>query len=212
MSAQKFPSFLEDAFTSGFSSTDSDGDKYVFAPTSIGNLKVIDGKIIACDPLCMYIEDPFTADFPLGQFPVDLAIATINNDDQRTGFARIRFSDAKPVKWDYALTEGQDPKDLSKDEFFGYGVDSGTGAFMDTSGFDEFEELYKDEELFSTIPDRLEQSYQDTRSWLMWEGQNSNGALFSTGYGDGLYGSYIGYDAKGMICRLVTDFGLLEWE
>lgn len=36
-------------------------------------------------------------------------------------------------------------------------------------------------------------------------------AMFSTGWGDGSYASYIGYDAEGQIARLVTDFYLLDW-
>ncbi|WP_409347192.1 DUF4241 domain-containing protein [Paenibacillus sp. MBLB4367] len=36
-------------------------------------------------------------------------------------------------------------------------------------------------------------------------------AVFSSGYGDGLYPTYIGYDKAGRIARLTTDFGCL-WE
>ena len=212
MGSQKFPAFLEAAFTAGYTSTDSDKDVFVFATKRVGDLKVTNGKIIAFDPLCMYFEDPFTTVFPKGSFPVELAIATINDDDQRTGFARIKFSDAKPVRWDFALTDGQNMEDLQGDEFFGYGVDSGTGAFMDTSGYAEYERLYKDEEAFAEIASAMEENYEDTRSWLLWQGDAGNGVLFTSGYGDGLFGSYIGYDAAGKICRLVTDFGLLEWE
>ncbi len=211
MAPQKFPAFLEDAFNNGYSKTDSDGDIFKFATTDIGKLNIKDGKIIACDPICLYFEDPFEADFPIGEYPVELAIASINDDDQRIGFARIKFSDAKPVKWDFALTDGQDPADLDGDEYFGYGVDSGTGAFMDTSGYAEYEQLYKDEEAFADLKDQIEQNYKDTRSWLLWQGAEGNAALFSSGYGDGMFASYIGYDEKARICRLVTDFGLLEW-
>ncbi len=211
MSFIKTPAFLENAFTNGYSQMDPDDDNLKFSAVEIGKLNIKEGKIFACDPISLYMEEPFTAEFPKGQFPVEVAIATINDDDERIGFARIRFTDTKPVKWSYALTDGQDPAELEKDEIFGYGVDSGTGSFMDASGYTEYDNLYKEDVDLSTVSKEMEKAYKDTRTWLMWEGKTSNAALFTTGYGDGLYASYIGYDANGNICRLVTDFGLLEW-
>jgi hypothetical protein len=41
--------------------------------------------------------------------------------------------------------------------------------------------------------------------------ENHNWLLSSTGYGDGHYGTYVGYDAKGQLCRILTDFGLVVW-
>lgn len=37
-------------------------------------------------------------------------------------------------------------------------------------------------------------------------------AAFTTGIGDGRFASYIGFDAAGKPCKLVTDFGLLKWK
>ncbi len=36
-----------------------------------------------------------------------------------------------PVKWELATRIGEDLSTLSANEVFGYGVDSGTGCFMD---------------------------------------------------------------------------------
>jgi Protein of unknown function (DUF4241) len=36
--------------------------------------------------------------------------------------------------------------------------------------------------------------------------------VFPSGYGDGTYPSYIGYDEYGKICRLVTDFLIMDSE
>lgn len=35
--------------------------------------------------------------------------------------------------------------------------------------------------------------------------------LFSSGYGDGYYASYIGYDKDDEIVRLLTDFYVVDW-
>ncbi len=206
------PAFLETAFNPGFAQQDADGDMLQFSMTDIGRLTIKEGRIYACDPISLYLEEPFDIEFPKGQYPVQLAIASINGDDERIGLARIKFTDTKPIKWTDALTEGQDVKDLEEDEIFGYDVDSGTGAFMDASGYVEYDSLYKEDLKLSTISREMRKSYKDTRSWLMWEGKNSNVAIFSTGYGEGLYATYIGFDDYGNICRLVTDFGLLDWK
>jgi hypothetical protein len=34
--------------------------------------------------------------------------------------------------------------------------------------------------------------------------------MFKSGWGDGFYATYIGYDKSGNICRLVTDFVVIE--
>ena len=206
------PAFLETAFTPGFTQKDADGDLLQFAMVDIGRLNIKDGRLYACDPLALYLEEAFDIEFPKGQYPVQLAVATINNDDERVGLARIKFTDTRPVKWTYALTEGQDVKDLESDEIFGYDIESGTGAFMDSSGYVEYDSLYKEDINLSTISREMRKNYKDTRSWLMWEGKNSNVAIFSSGYGEGLYATYIGFDDYGSICRLVTDFGLLDWK
>jgi Protein of unknown function (DUF4241) len=37
------------------------------------------------------------------------------------------------VTWEPALRPGEDPATLQPDEFFGFGVDTGTGCFLDAS-------------------------------------------------------------------------------
>jgi hypothetical protein len=39
-----------------------------------------------------------------------------------------------------------------------------------------------------------------------------NLAAFTTGLGDGKYATYIGYDAAGKPCRLLSDFKLFDWK
>lgn len=213
MKETKYPAYLEDAFTQGFSYTDEDSSVLSFYTVNIGSLNVADGKIIACDPIVFYEEPPFKTDFPKGRFPVELAIARIDNDDERIGLARIKFSDEVPVRWDCTLCDGQDLSALAPDEYFGYGVDSGTGGFMDTSAATVLlRELSRDPEFSDKLVEQMDKNYQDTRSWLLWEQNDANVAMFTSGWGDGLYASYIGHDEKGEICRLVTDFGLMDWE
>ena len=208
----KVPNFLENAFVDKYSCSDEEGNNYEYYKQSIGSIKIVDRQIIACDPFLYNKDKPFVIKFPSGYFPVELAIAKINIDE-RVGLARIKFSEESPVKWTFALTEDQDESDLDDDEILGYGVDSGTGCFMDSSGAKKFSSyLSLKPNNFENIIKELALTYKDTRSWLLWKRDEQTVVMFSTGWGDGCYATYIGYDSKMSICRLVTDFGLINWQ
>ncbi|MFT4023352.1 MAG: DUF4241 domain-containing protein [Flavihumibacter sp.] len=205
------PAFLEDVFHDGFTFTNPDGTRYEFYCQPIGDLPVRDGRIIACDPFIFMNDEPFTAQFPTGNFPLELAIARLQ-DDERIGFARIRFSAAAPVRWAFALTASQNPATLEEGYYFGYPVDAGTGSFMDQSAAATFAAFFdRDEKNFERLIDWMQATYKNTRSWYLFKEGPATVAMFSSGWGDGLYPSLIGYDAGGGICRLVTDFLLLAW-
>ena len=210
MTQYNIPKYLEKAFETNFSFADINNKNYDFYVADIGLLKIFEGKIIACDPLLCNNNLPFAAIFPIGQFPVQLAVAKINTDE-RVGFSRIKFSEENPKSWAIAVCEGQHIEDLGTDEIFGYGVDAGTGAFMDISGGKEFMKfLLEQQDNYEIIIEEMEKTYKDTWSWLLLDRNDCIVALFSSGWGDGFYATYIGYDSNGNICRLVTNFGVIE--
>jgi hypothetical protein len=214
MRASNYPVFLEQAFTSGFRAAqdpaEQDAAVLEFYPVSIGELQVRQGQIIGCDPLQFDSENdlPFNTDFPKGRFPVELAIAKWEGDE-RVGFARITFSEQVPCRWAMATAGDFDPAELAPDTLIGYGVDSGTGAFLDASSVPAFAALTDTDR--DQLEEDLNANYRPTRSWLLWERDGASVALFSSGVGDGGYASYIGYAQDDSICRLVTDFMLLAW-
>ena len=61
----------------------------------------------------------------------DLFIARFSSRDERVAAATLTFGDDVPTRWEHALCPGDDPANLNDGEFFGYGVDSGTGGLMD---------------------------------------------------------------------------------
>lgn len=210
MEQYRIPQFLEKSFGKGFSYTDDSGNKFTFYSYDIGNLKITDGRIIACDPFLYNHDLPFDTLFPLGNFPVQLAVAKID-DDERVGFARIKFSDQNPAAWTMAVCKGQDASKLQQNEIFGYGVDAGTGAFMDEAGAAELLKfLTEKDNNFQVLIDEMEKNYKHTWDWLLWERKNLNVAMFKSGWGDGVYASYIGTDSTRNICRLVTDFAIID--
>lgn len=208
------PAFLEQAFTLGFQAAqdpqEPDAAVLAFSPVPMGELQVQQGHIIGCDPLQFDSKNdlPFNTVFPTGSFPVELAIARWQ-DDERVAFARIKFSEQPPTQWVMATAGDFDPAELAPDTLIGYGVDSGTGAFLDVGSVPAFAALTDADR--DQLEVHLNANYQPTRSWLLWKQDGASVALFSSGVGDGGYASYIGYALDGGICRLVTDFQLLAW-
>ncbi|MBR3694011.1 MAG: DUF4241 domain-containing protein [Erysipelotrichales bacterium] len=154
------------------------------------------GKIIANDPVCMY-EFPVLSNTLLpGKYPVYIYIHHIQTD-QRVAFAEIRIQDTLPQYYEVAGN---------------YGVDSATGCYMDAS----LAEVYKDyskeqvESSSQTLSTLLEETYTHTYSTCNYTLDTANIVAFSTGYGDGEYTCYLGYDSNQKICTLITYFDTLE--
>lgn len=207
----KVPTFLEIFETAFIKNTfTKEGDVYfTFHSVDIGNIKVESGKLIACDPLVANNKVSFTQQFPIGQFPVQLAIAKTSSDE-RVGFSRILFSKDTVARWEPALQPGQQPQSIKSDDIYCYGVDSGTGMFIDYQAKKVFQQ--KDFSVWEQVFEKgFEKHNRNTWTYLVHEFDGHNLAAFSTGYGDGCYATYIGFNTKGEVCRLLTDFGMVQW-
>ncbi len=168
------------------------------------------GAIVACDGAILD-ELPFERRVPAGRYPLTLLIARIK-DDERVAFALLRFSAQPVVQWELATRPGQDRSKLKADQIFGYGVDSGTGAFADAKAIDAIVDDGEAMQKFvDDCGDEMQKCYRHTRSWAVAEGESGSIAAFSSGYGDGSYASYFGLDATGASAALVTDFGICDW-
>ena len=186
----------------------------------IGELNIPTGKIVACDPLVEPESEPITIEFPKGVFPVYLYYT---KDDSAIAFAELRFSDAAVAKWQMALVDDQDIKELEENEIFGYAVESSLGCFMDVEA--QTMMLKHERELIDSMGDKFT-SYYDNYVDNLFFGPNAvdeyycnvkpyekdpnNVIIFQSGFGDGFYGSYIGYGKDGKIAKLVTDFNIIE--
>lgn len=208
------PDIFETAYFEGTEVKINDTVRLTFYPVDIGKVNLETGKVVACDPTMAYQQEPFTAQFPTGQFLVQLAIAKVNgNENELVGFSRILFSKEPVVKWEFALKKGQEPISIFGDSTYYYPVDGGFGQFMDESSLNKLEKL--DEHSQSQVLHNLfaELDKHTQRSW-QFANTNYNDiniVAFTSGFGDGRYPTYIGYDKNGKPCRLLTDFGLVDW-
>jgi hypothetical protein len=177
-----------------------------------GDLRLPTGRLSACDPFTTEGRECFSLAFPHGTFPVVLVIAETSTD-QRVAFAIVQFSVDAPARWEMLTTGNQDAATLKEGMIFGYPVDSGTGCFADFSILRQLADaLAKDSTYFDKLNTEMEKSYRHTWSWLNTKVGDGNLVAFSSGYGDGVYGTYVGYNKQEEICCALSDFGVLPAE
>ena len=125
-------------------------EKLSFTVDNIGELVLTSGKLIACDPLLDPHEE-FALILTPDRYPVILSVANLHNKgDRRTACAMLRIGDRPAVQWEMATPRGEDLISLAQDERFGYGVDCGTGGFMDADAAEIITQLsYSDLDDFS---------------------------------------------------------------
>lgn len=183
-------------------------------PIHIGELEIVSGKIVACDPLVEPDAPAFERMVPKGKFPVYLLVDSYDE----IACAQILFSDKPIATLEMATLPGQSLAELEEGYIYGYPVDAGLGCFMDEEAgklLTEATDLLTQNDSNANYYDNVidgelgEQAHCDHRP-----NKNSslNVLIFQSGWGDGVYASYWGLDADGNLVTLVTDFGLLDAE
>lgn len=176
-----------------------------------GLLRLTSGRIKACDPFVGMGHGAFTVGVPEGSFAVRLALVEGGIDDGRVAFARVDFSSKPVVRWEMAVVEGQNLATLTPGHTFGYPVDAGTGSFVDA-------------ETAVVAAERMRADEGMAQSWIQMGERKTppmfhadidigpgNIIMFQSGWGDGVYTSWFGYDAQGTVAALVTDFLVIDW-
>jgi len=179
---------------------------------TVGDLVLPSGQLVACDPFMLPDTPPFKPSMTSGKFPVTLSIAHTKTD-QRVAFATLRLTQTVPASWEMLTVGNQEISTLEEGELFGYGVDTGTGCFMDLSTSHALvERMAEQEDFYKTLMAELDKTYKNTWSWLDAKLGEGNLVAFSSGYGDGVYATYAGRDSDGRVSVVVTDFGVLPFE
>lgn len=182
-------------------------DTLKFSVSGIGKLLCESGTLVACDPINLHDRPGFAQRFPVGRFSVELAMAAFRNDE-RVAFSQVVFSRQPVAKWVLARLPGQPPLELNDSTTYCYPVDAGAGIFADKAAVTAFDA--KGQAAWDAV--FLTKAEKNGYRGFIEEFDAHNLATFSTGVGDGCYSTYIGYDATGQVCRLLTDFGLVNWQ
>jgi hypothetical protein len=188
---------------------------------NIGDLTLTSGTLLPWD-LLMIPDHRYCLDRTVapGRYPIVLSVANfLPTPDPRVAAAMLKMSDAAPVRWEPALVKQRNPDGGDR---FTYGVDSGTGSFMDTDVartlaplvWEEWEDTNRFEQFCSHALVEMYKNSLGAHSRTGWanivvdEDTGANVVIFSSGWGDGAYASFWGFDARGNVANLVTDFAL----
>ncbi len=191
----------------------------------IGDVYFPTGKIFACDPI-VELEDmpPFMQTIPSGTYPVKICVVPSEKYGNRYACVKVQISKQKPVRYDLGMQGNENlDEELKEDSFFGFGVDAGMGCIADVkaqeafniywkklmnedSDIDAYNNLFCDllEENAKKYP-KYQRKYGD---WLNWKVPNTECSIpiFASGWGDGVYPCYFGYDSEGNVCGVYVHF------
>jgi hypothetical protein len=107
----------------------------------VDHLVLPTGRIVACDPGYLMSRPreqlAYTRAVPAGRYPVLLSLLvkegwpTENPNRESVACAAVQFVEARVERWEMALRPGWDLSTLKPGYHLGYGVDGGTGCFVD---------------------------------------------------------------------------------
>jgi hypothetical protein len=208
---------FQDGLVVEYTDADAEPETIKLHQHTLGELIVTTGQIVACDPLAIPEMPPFADTVPLGRYSVIVSVAEWPDGDQRVAFALLRLGERPIARWEIAVPQGRTLSSLKLGHIFVYPVDSGTGCFMDLDAaralLARAEQAAARQEDNEELFDALKKTYVNTWSWtvlVLDEVTGANVIAFSSGWGDGSYPTFWGYDADGQQVALVTDFGVLD--
>ena len=188
-------------------------ETYTVQLKDVAAIVLTTGRIVACDPFVLAGDTaPFLVTAPPGTYPVVLSIAMVEPPDERVACAKVQFREGAPVRWEMARKPGQNMAMLKEGQVFGYGVDTGTGCFGDAEALTALDTRLRadqDRKYFAEIVAAQKANGGKWAALSFAPTTPANCVIFSSGWGDGFYTSWWGYDATDEIACFVTDFNVL---
>ncbi|KFU82939.1 Protein of unknown function [Amycolatopsis lurida] len=198
------PSGIDEMFTAGTRySLNGDHRLVEVELQDAGKLRMPSGRLVAADPAFLDADaEYFTVTVPPGEYQVEVSVIRFVDEPahERVAAAKLVVADIPVATWETALWPGQNALFLGDGEFYGYGVDSGTGCFADAAALPE------------EMGDELLEKFEEVDPYIdvTPDGAEGNIIAFTTGWGDGSYPTWIGRAADGTPVCFVTDMLVLN--
>jgi len=192
---------------------------------SLGNINFPTGHILVRDPLVYLKEDeqPYFIPVATGKHPLTILVMEVEEDHYRYVAFRVKLNDQPAVQHLEALLGHENIDNLNEGEYFGFNVDAGLATIVDEKTKDAycaFERQWLaahpggniyDDYLAAEFKKSYENSPQYQRpggDWINFEipGTDLTIPMIQSGYGDGAYPVYFGYDENNEVCEIVVQF------
>jgi len=203
-------------------------DKKLFH-LNMGNINFPTGQVLVRDPL-VYLkadEQPYFIPVTPGKYPLTVLVMEVEQAHYRYVAFRVKLSDQEAVKHVEALIGHENLDALEEGEYFGFNVDAGLATIVDVQARDAycaFEQQwleanpagnFYDDYLAAEFKKSSEHHPQYQRAGGDWINFNIPGTdltvpMIQSGYGDGAYPVYFGYDENNEVCEIVVQFVDIE--
>lgn len=193
---------------------------------TVGEIDCPSGKIIVSDPLAYLPSQRFspilTTQIPIGTYPVEVSICRSNEIGIRMCTARLKIKNSEAVEYRLATSTNESAAFIGKDgALSGFPVDGGMISLCDEQVANEYrsflDEWYKKHPegnhyddyfayFFKESEKRLPQFQREGGDFIEWENPISKNrfVMIASGFGDGYYQSFWGYDVNHEICELIV--------
>lgn len=193
---------------------------------TIGKVDCPTGKIVVADPLAYLPSNQYSpvlaVPIPAGEYPVDVSICRGDEIGLRMCTARLKLKETEAVSYKLAEPTAESAAFIAKDgTVSGFPVDAGMISLCDEQAARDYRDFidawYKEHPdgnhyddyfagRFKESYERLPQYQRDGGDFIEWENPKTKNKLvmIASGFGDGFYQSYWGYDAANTICELIV--------
>lgn len=194
---------------------------------TVGTVDVPSGKVIAADPLCYMFGEHVIApvlkrEIPKGSYPAEVSICRHDYIGVRMCTARLKIKDTKAVRYEQAESEEETAAAKLKDGVMhGFPVDAGMMCFIDAGAAKNYAEFlgkwhkknpgknhYDDyfAAFFAESDKKLPAYQREGGDFIEWTNPDSGERMvqISSGFGDGFYQSFWGFDESGDVCELIV--------
>lgn len=196
---------------------------------NLGDLAFPTGQIIVRDPLVYLKSDaqPYFTSIPPGKYPLSILVMEVEEDHFRYVAFRLKVTAAPAVTHYEALIGHENLNEFEEGEYFGFNVDAGLATIVDEqtkAAYCAFEQQWLaahpggniyDDYLAAEFKKSYEEHPQYQRpggDWINFAipGTDLKIPMIQSGYGDGAYPVYFGYDAANEVCEIIVQFVDIE--
>ena len=194
---------------------------------TVGTVDVPSGKLIVADPLSYLSGEHVIApvlkrEIPSGSYPAEVSICRHPQIGIRMCTARLKIKDTNAVRYELAESEEETAAFKAKDGVMhGFPVDAGMMCFIDVKAAENYktfidnwhrdnpEKNHYDDyfaAFFAESYKKLPAYQREGGDFIEWQDPDSGERMvqIASGFGDGFYHSFWGFDDSGEVCELVV--------